>query len=161
MTPFLSKCESTFSPVIYSILQPGHAMSAKPRACHSCWRSRLKCDRSLPHCLKCTSKGQSCLGYGILLRWENGRSGVTSDNLNKIQRGDPTSTLQAAWGPIVSANQPPFASSKPNSPRSLIDPLAQDPDHRSRRYLNYCRLPSPAWLLFILTFLTESCKRCL
>ncbi|KAF5486433.1 hypothetical protein CGCF413_v014185 [Colletotrichum fructicola] len=64
-------------------------------------------------------------------------AGVTSDNINKIQRGDTTSTLQAAWGPIVSANQPPFASSKPNSPRSLIDPLAQDLDHRSRRYLNY------------------------
>ncbi|KAH9225606.1 hypothetical protein K456DRAFT_1731680 [Colletotrichum gloeosporioides 23] len=64
-------------------------------------------------------------------------AGVTSDNINKIQRGDPTSTLQAAWGPIVSANQPQFASSKPNSPRSLIDPLAQDLDHRSRRYLNY------------------------
>ncbi|KAH7274753.1 fungal-specific transcription factor domain-containing protein [Fusarium solani] len=122
-------------------------MSAKPGACHNCRRSRLKCDRSLPHCLKCTSRGQSCLGYGILLRWENGMAsrgklaGVTSDNINKIQKGDTTSTLQAPWPSIVSTRQPPFASSKPSSPRSLprslIDPLAQDLDSRSRRYLDY------------------------
>ncbi|KAF4843947.1 Acriflavine sensitivity control protein acr-2 [Colletotrichum siamense] len=64
-------------------------------------------------------------------------AGVTSDNMNKIQREDTSSTLQAAWPPVVSANQLPFAISKPNSPRSLIDPLAQDLDYRSRRYLNY------------------------
>ncbi|EEU40568.1 uncharacterized protein NECHADRAFT_34199 [Fusarium vanettenii 77-13-4] len=61
--------------------------------------------------------------------------------MNKIQKGDTTSTLQASWPSIVSTTQPPFASSKPNSPRplplSLIDPLAQDLDYRSRRYLDY------------------------
>ncbi|KAK9235252.1 fungal-specific transcription factor domain-containing protein [Lipomyces kononenkoae] len=122
-------------------------MSAGPGACHNCRRSRLKCDRSLPHCLKCTRRGQSCLGYGILLRWENGMAsrgkmaGFTSINIRKIQKGDTTSTLQAPWLSIASTRQPPFASSKPNSPRSLprslIDPLAQDLDYRSRRYLDY------------------------
>ena len=73
-------------------------------------------------------------------------AGITSDDIRKMQKGDTTSTLQAPWLSIVSTRHPPFASSKPNSPRSLprslIDPLEQDLDYRSRRYLDYCRLPS-------------------
>ncbi|KAI8722962.1 hypothetical protein NCS52_00150800 [Fusarium sp. LHS14.1] len=63
--------------------------------------------------------------------------GVTSDDMNKIQKRDKTSTLQAPWPSIVSTTQPLFASSKPNSPRSLTDPPAQDLDYRSRKYLDY------------------------
>ncbi|KUI54485.1 Acriflavine sensitivity control protein acr-2 [Cytospora mali] len=41
------------------------------KACHNCRRNRLRCDRSLPQCQKCSSKGDQCQGYGRLLRWAN------------------------------------------------------------------------------------------
>ncbi|RAH64476.1 Zn(II)2Cys6 transcription factor [Aspergillus aculeatinus CBS 121060] len=39
--------------------------------CWTCRRQRLKCDRALPHCGKCTSSQRPCLGYskGKPLRW--------------------------------------------------------------------------------------------
>ncbi|KAF5231347.1 hypothetical protein FAUST_9317 [Fusarium austroamericanum] len=39
------------------------------KACHSCRRARLRCDKSIPHCSKCTSRGVECLGYGRLFLW--------------------------------------------------------------------------------------------
>ncbi|KAJ6787350.1 hypothetical protein PWT90_06350 [Aphanocladium album] len=39
------------------------------KPCHSCRRQRLRCDRSYPHCNKCTNAGKECLGYGKLFRW--------------------------------------------------------------------------------------------
>ncbi|EMT71467.1 hypothetical protein FOC4_g10009968 [Fusarium odoratissimum] len=84
--------------------------------------------------------------------------GVTSDNIGKVQNGDTTATLQAPRPRILSTSQPSFTSSESNSPRSLTDPLVQDIDCRSRRYLDYCRLPPPAWLLFILIFFGKSRK---
>ncbi|KAI1064238.1 hypothetical protein LB506_007824 [Fusarium annulatum] len=118
-------------------------MGARPGSCHNCRRGRLRCDRSIPQCLKCTSRGQSCLGYGVLLRWEKGLAtrgklvGVTSDNMSKIQNGDATATLQAPQARFLSSRLPSFTSSELNSPHSLTDPLMQDLDCRSRRYLDY------------------------
>lgn len=39
------------------------------KPCHNCRRQRLRCDRSYPHCNKCTNAGKECLGYGQLFRW--------------------------------------------------------------------------------------------
>ena len=39
------------------------------KACHSCRRRRLRCDRSYPGCRKCTSRGIECLGYGQFFQW--------------------------------------------------------------------------------------------
>jgi hypothetical protein len=39
------------------------------KACHSCRRARLRCDKSIPHCTKCASRGVECLGYGRLFLW--------------------------------------------------------------------------------------------
>ncbi len=39
------------------------------KPCHNCRRQRLRCDRSYPHCNKCTNAGKACLGYGKLFRW--------------------------------------------------------------------------------------------
>lgn len=39
------------------------------KACHSCRRARLRCDKSFPHCTKCVSRGVECLGYGRLFLW--------------------------------------------------------------------------------------------
>ncbi|KAK0647190.1 fungal-specific transcription factor domain-containing protein [Cercophora newfieldiana] len=41
------------------------------KGCHNCRRRRLRCDRSVPTCLKCSANGDECLGYGTLLRWTN------------------------------------------------------------------------------------------
>ncbi|KXH37642.1 hypothetical protein CNYM01_08366 [Colletotrichum nymphaeae SA-01] len=122
-------------------------MNARSGACHTCRRSRLKCDRSVPHCLKCTSRDQNCLRYGVLLRWGNGVASrgklatVASDKIKQISERDTISTLQASWGSIESTRQLPSASSEPKSPhslpRSLLDPLAEGLDYRSRRYLAY------------------------
>lgn len=142
-------------------------MGARPGSCHNCRRGRLRCDRSIPQCLKCTSRGQSCLGYGVLLRWEKGLAsrgklvGVTSDNMSKIQNGDATATLQAPQARFLSSRLPSFTSSESNSPHSLTDPLMQDLDCRSRRYLDYCMLILYSWLLSRLIFFGDSCKCCL
>ncbi|KAK6216999.1 acriflavine sensitivity control protein acr-2 [Colletotrichum tabaci] len=47
-------------------------LNAPTKPCHNCRRRRLRCDRSYPHCHKCTAGGQECLGYGKLFRWTEG-----------------------------------------------------------------------------------------
>ncbi|KAK2012160.1 hypothetical protein LZ32DRAFT_315805 [Colletotrichum eremochloae] len=47
-------------------------LNAPTKPCHNCRRRRLRCDRSYPHCHKCTTGGQECLGYGKLFRWTEG-----------------------------------------------------------------------------------------
>ncbi|KAL0259925.1 hypothetical protein SLS55_005668 [Diplodia seriata] len=42
------------------------------KPCHNCRRRRLKCDRTLPGCRKCSKTGQECLGYGKLFLWDQG-----------------------------------------------------------------------------------------
>lgn len=44
-------------------------MSLPTKSCHNCQRRRLRCDRSIPQCRKCTNVGQECLGYQALLVW--------------------------------------------------------------------------------------------
>ncbi|KUJ21359.1 uncharacterized protein LY89DRAFT_577473 [Mollisia scopiformis] len=64
-------------------------MSLPRKACHNCRRRRLRCDRSLPQCYKCTSTGQDCLGYQALLFWNNGvasrgkMSGMTFEDMKQ------------------------------------------------------------------------------
>lgn len=45
------------------------SVQAPTKPCHNCRRQRLRCDRSYPHCNKCTKAGKDCLGYGQLFRW--------------------------------------------------------------------------------------------
>ncbi|KAK2029041.1 hypothetical protein LX32DRAFT_639425 [Colletotrichum zoysiae] len=47
-------------------------LNAPTKPCHNCRRRRLRCDRSYPHCHKCTTGGHECLGYGKLFRWAEG-----------------------------------------------------------------------------------------
>lgn len=42
---------------------------AADKPCHNCRRRRLRCDRTVPHCDKCVSRGIECLGYGQLFLW--------------------------------------------------------------------------------------------
>ena len=123
-------------------------MSEKPKACHNCRRSRLKCDHSLPHCLKCTSRNQVCLGYGVLLRWGNGvasrgkLTGVTSNKLSFALVDGRVSTVRAPRTSVLSTAAPLFTNDQATFGHSLsyplVHPLAQDLDRQSRRYLEYC-----------------------
>ncbi|KAL5361894.1 fungal-specific transcription factor domain-containing protein [Aspergillus floccosus] len=40
--------------------------------CPRCRTRRISCDRTLPHCRKCTSRNFVCPGYGVVLRWAQG-----------------------------------------------------------------------------------------
>ncbi|CAG8887059.1 unnamed protein product [Penicillium egyptiacum] len=40
--------------------------------CPTCQRRRIKCDRSLPGCLKCGKRNLECPGYGLQLKWVQG-----------------------------------------------------------------------------------------
>lgn len=66
-------------------------MSLPKKACHNCRRRRLRCDRSLPHCHKCTNAGQECLGYETLFIWTWGvatrgkMSGMTFEDRKRQQ----------------------------------------------------------------------------
>ena len=85
-------------------------MSLPGKPCHNCRRRRLRCDRSLPQCRKCTNAGQECLGYQALLIWTRGvasrgkMSGVTFEDMEQQQ------VKQAHSGP----EPPPFTSAPQN-----------------------------------------------
>jgi hypothetical protein len=123
----------------------------RPEACHNCRRQRLKCDRSLPQCLKCTRRGQECLGYQRLFRWERGvasrgkMAGMTFEEVTKDRAGHDNFSLHKP-SPIHLANlyrQHEHASGSPLG--SLADPLVQDVNLASRKYLFYCKLSSFAF----------------
>ncbi|KAK4460434.1 acriflavine sensitivity control protein acr-2 [Cladorrhinum samala] len=91
---------------------------AQSKACHNCRRRRLRCDRSYPTCHKCSINGEECLGYGKVLRWANapavrGKLACKSSIHNESQ----VATIQ----------------------HSLIDPLLNRLDQKSRGYMHHCR----------------------
>ncbi|KAI1371329.1 fungal-specific transcription factor domain-containing protein [Hypoxylon crocopeplum] len=109
------------------------------RACHNCRGRRLRCDRSVPTCYKCTSTGQECLGYGKLYKWVDN---VTSRGRTTTESfAQPTSkTREHAkshldLNPTLTTEDIGISSRIPTS--SLLDPLFQDLNPSSRRYLNY------------------------
>ncbi|KAK5655334.1 hypothetical protein OQA88_5901 [Cercophora sp. LCS_1] len=93
--------------------------------CHNCRQRRLRCDRSLPSCLKCTATGQECLGYGTLLRWANapalrGKLAVTTSG-------------KSAGDTLV-----PIPSTIPPLPApALLDPIVNQLSLTSRRYIHH------------------------
>ncbi|CAH0045741.1 unnamed protein product [Clonostachys solani] len=53
---------------------------AKPKkACYHCMKQRIKCDLTLPKCLKCAKKGLECPGYGIRYRFYDDNTTVLSE----------------------------------------------------------------------------------
>jgi hypothetical protein len=116
------------------------APEISPRACHNCRRQRLKCDRSIPHCAKCTKRGQECLGYGQLFRWQNGvasRGRLAGMTFGKeVIGGDTCSTSLSLTQPLQQNRD--SLKSVTVSLVFLTDPLVHDLDHASRFYLSYC-----------------------
>ncbi|KAF2802272.1 uncharacterized protein BDZ99DRAFT_401942 [Mytilinidion resinicola] len=114
--------------------------------CHNCRRRRVKCDRLLPQCQKCSDAGLECMGYGRLILWNRGVAsrgkmmGKTFDEapvggMNGVRAMEMHSATSQA---MASANktQEPFQSAWELN-FSLVDPLLQDLDHTSRRYISH------------------------
>jgi hypothetical protein len=128
-------------------------LHSRPEACHNCRRQRLKCDRSLPQCLKCIKRGQECLGYQRLFRWEQGvasrgkMAGMTFEEMTKDRARLKNSSRQLACPASLLSQQFSRGNTGVSLLGSLTDPLVQDVNHASRKYLFYCELPSPSCLV--------------
>ncbi|KAK7974046.1 hypothetical protein PG989_015894 [Apiospora arundinis] len=113
-------------------------MAALP-PCHNCRRNRKRCDRSVPTCNKCSSNGQDCLGYGKLFRWAGGAAarGRLAGNKAYALSGD---SGQNTIVPFRPQKTKPLRSGSvifPGIAPSLKDPLLQDLDNPTRKYLYY------------------------
>jgi hypothetical protein len=123
-----------------SISTAKNAPGQSNHACHNCRRQRLKCDRSIPHCAKCAKRGQDCLGYNQLFRWQKGvasrgkLAGVTFGK--EVVGGDARSAYSSLTRPLPRNRD--FVEFVTMSLVSLTDPLVRDLDHASRFYLSYC-----------------------
>lgn len=122
------------------------------KACHNCRRNRLRCDKSLPGCEKCRSKGVSCLGYGTLIRWTSNVTAAAQGSRSASPFTRPASDEEANQGRAVFLSHLDNRSSgsyrSPQTPAnhvvsapfSLVDPAFQDLDTRSRFYISHCKL---------------------
>jgi hypothetical protein len=137
-------------------------LQAPTKACHNCRRRRLRCDRSVPSCHKCTSAGHECLGYGKLFKWADGAAsrGKLAGNLRQSPapgrstparsvRGDRSSATSRASTPAGPSSEMQLvragdaytdpADFELSTPWVLVDPVFQDIDAPYRYYLSYCR----------------------
>ncbi|KAI1771512.1 fungal-specific transcription factor domain-containing protein [Hypoxylon cercidicola] len=109
---------------------------AAPKACHNCRRCRLRCDRSVPGCLKCASTGRECLGYGKFYKWvDQTRDPIVRPcSRTRVSFRSPSDDKTHA-GSSLSFGSAKSSSLSSNMP--LLDPLLQGLDDSSRYYLNY------------------------
>ncbi|OLN87011.1 Acriflavine sensitivity control protein acr-2 [Colletotrichum chlorophyti] len=134
-------------------------LNAPTKPCHNCRRRRLRCDRSYPHCHKCTAAGQECLGYGKLFRWTEGvasrgklagksiitfsagtitqfRPSTTPEPLPASEEQEPPrSAAEDSATALVSVRR--VGSETQSAPWALVDPLFQGVEHHYRHYLSY------------------------
>lgn len=102
--------------------------------CWTCRRRRLKCDGGVPHCQKCISNGEECLGYTKPLTWVEGvaRRGPMKNR----SFGETGGKALVRSSPQQS---PTSGSSSYGSPSpTLTEPLFQDLDDTSRFFVDYC-----------------------
>lgn len=111
------------------------------KSCHNCRRSRLRCDRSLPGCHKCSTRREQCLGYGPLLRWANAVAVRGKVHGQAFQRGHHSRYREAQHGLPQIRNSHCEASTTMgigSVKLSLVDPLLQDLGPRHRLYVHHC-----------------------
>lgn len=132
-----------------------HLSNLPAKACHNCRRNRLRCDKSLPGCEKCHSKGVACLGYATLLRWTNnvtsarGSCSTSPPARPSSEEVEDRIMVLSSKGPAISFSSPRSPSNHVvSAPFSLVDPALQDLDTRSRFYINHCKSPSRTGLQF-------------
>lgn len=108
-----------------------------PKACHNCRSRRLRCDRSVPRCIKCASNGQECLGYGKLYKWVDNKAPEDQGARNNLVYDISHLDNKAYTGPKQTSEKVELRPQALHFP--LLDPLFQDLDLSSRYYLNYCQ----------------------
>lgn len=123
---------------------------SRPEACHNYHRRRLKYGRSLPQYLKCLQECQKCLGYQRLFRWERGVAsrgkivGMTFEEMTEGRARHGNSRPYLPSPASLSSQQFSPGNTEVSPLRSLTDPLVQDVNHASRKYVSYSELPSPS-----------------
>ncbi|KAK4640013.1 hypothetical protein QC761_611340 [Podospora bellae-mahoneyi] len=105
--------------------------AAPQKACHNCRRRRLRCDKSVPSCHKCSINGEECLGYGTFFRWANapavrGRLALPKPKKEPLKSRTPSlpsptlfssiSTVSPSDSPLISSSVSPLLS-------PLVSPL--------------------------------------
>ncbi|KAI1645295.1 fungal-specific transcription factor domain-containing protein [Daldinia loculata] len=113
-----------------------------PKACHNCRSRRLRCDRSVPVCHKCTSTGQKCLGYGKLYKWVDNKTPGDRISAKSSVYSTPKTREHVKFQPDDPAYDDQYVvfpqHTRLCSPNfTLLDPLFQDLNTSSRHYLNY------------------------
>lgn len=139
-------------------------ISPPSKPCHNCRRKRLRCDRSIPDCQKCTSKGETCLGYGKLLRWTNdvavrGKLAVQISQHQRHTAHSHTKDVVASRYVLPKTRQLSDAELQPLH-ITLIDPLLVDLGPRHRVYIGHCEwnqtlIQHTALICTILTLITK------
>ncbi|KAJ5595246.1 fungal-specific transcription factor domain-containing protein [Penicillium hispanicum] len=86
-------------------------------SCWTCRRRRVKCDRRLPECQKCSISGEPCQGYSAVkpLRWTNG---------------------VASRGKLMGKSLPTTGANAPIA-MLLVDPVLQDLCPTNQHYIKY------------------------
>lgn len=135
------------------------------KACHSCRRDRLRCDRSYPHCNKCRLRGKECLGYGQLFRWTGAvasRGKLAGKTSSAPLIGGAESPPSSSEVSETSSSPACYSYTSSDSDQSrevavivkndtlgmkgvdigrpLVDPIFQDLMPTQRYYLNYCKI---------------------
>ncbi|KAJ9607101.1 hypothetical protein H2200_008173 [Cladophialophora chaetospira] len=125
---------------------PGSSPPATgPQDCPTCVRRRIRCDRSLPTCIKCSKKNLVCPGYGPRLRWANGIAvrghlkGRTTPHIDKPTKATNSSSKVSTSPTSVRSS----GTEDTPRPASVTDPFEQtfpdfpDPSTRSRLIDHY------------------------
>ncbi|KIW78847.1 hypothetical protein Z517_08686 [Fonsecaea pedrosoi CBS 271.37] len=117
-----------------------------PQDCPTCVRRRIRCDRSLPKCIKCSKKGLVCPGYGPRLRWANGIAvrghlkGRTTPHVDKPPPKPSSAAPKDSTSPKSTKSPEQNISVRP---ALIVEPLATtfpgfpDPATRSRLLEHY------------------------
>ncbi|KAK0736372.1 fungal-specific transcription factor domain-containing protein [Apiosordaria backusii] len=95
---------------------------AQQKACHNCRRRRLRCDKSVPSCHKCSLNGEECLGYGTLFRWANAPAVRGRLALPK-QKREPLKTRPNSTSPVASSSISTRSPSESPSVSPSLSPL--------------------------------------
>ncbi|KAI3397419.1 hypothetical protein diail_10750 [Diaporthe ilicicola] len=119
-------------------------VSPPSKPCHNCRRKRLRCDRSIPDCRKCISKGENCPGYGKLLRWTNDVA-VRGNLAQQVSQHSIHTVHGQAKDVVASRTVPPNGGRRQQTSAAelhplqitLIDPLLVDLRPRHRVYIGH------------------------
>lgn len=121
--------------------------------CHSCRRSRLRCDGTQPICEKCTSRGVECLGYGAhALLWVQQTS--RNDTPMPSKKGRPKLVLLSSRIQQEDENATDYAESA-DLQQGILDVIcwyirADDfvqTKHKSHYSLSLLDIPTPIGFL--------------